>query len=80
VEWLDADHELVERFDRLYVPRKDPRYLRRNALVAAGNVGGERERAAVARLAEDDDQFVADHARWALARLDARSGEDADGA
>ena len=75
VEWLDADRELVERFDRLYVPRNDPRYLRRNALVAAGNVGGENERAAVARLAEDDDELVAEHARWALARIDARLAE-----
>jgi len=79
VEWLDADRELVERFDRLYVPRKDPRYLRRNALVAAGNVGGESERAAVARLAEDDDELVAEHARWALARIDARRAEDEHG-
>jgi epoxyqueuosine reductase len=79
VEWLDADREVVERFDRLYVPRNDPRYLRRNAVVAAGNVGGERERAAVARLAEDDDELVAEHARWALARIDARLGEADDG-
>ena len=28
--------ELVERYDRLYVPRNDPRCLRRNALVARG--------------------------------------------
>ena len=41
VDWLEADGaELVERYDRLYVPRNDPRWLQRNALVAAGNVGG----------------------------------------
>ena len=40
VEWLEADgEELVRRYDRLYVPKNDPRYLRRNALVALGNVG-----------------------------------------
>ena len=33
------DEELGERYDRLYFPRNDPRYLRRNALVAAGNSG-----------------------------------------
>ena len=45
VEWLEADgDELVERYDRLYVPRNDPRWLRRNALIAAGNVGGQAER------------------------------------
>src|ERR671934_239524 len=35
VEWLAADgQELVRRYERLYVPRNDPRFLRRNALVA----------------------------------------------
>ena len=71
VEWLEADGDaLVQRFERLYVPRNDPRYLRRNALVAAGNVGGERERQAVARYADDSDELLREHARWALARLD----------
>jgi epoxyqueuosine reductase len=73
VECLEADgEELRERFDRLYVPRNDPRYLRRNALVAAGNVGGVRERAAVERFAEADDELLREHARWALARLEER--------
>ena len=41
VDWLEADgDELRARYQRLYVPRNDPRWLRRNALVAAGNVGG----------------------------------------
>jgi hypothetical protein len=48
--------------------------------VAAGNVGGENERAAVARLAEEEDELIAEHARWALARIDARRAEDDDGA
>jgi epoxyqueuosine reductase len=74
VEWLEADGDaLVERFDRLYVPGNDPRWLRRNALVAAGNVGGERELAAVERCADDEDELLREHARWALDRL-ARRG------
>src|SRR5881394_2754076 len=37
VAWLEEDgHALVESFDRLYVPRNDPRWLRRNAAVALG--------------------------------------------
>ena len=75
VEWLEADgQELVERYERLYVPRNDPRYLRRNALVAAGNVGGEAERAAVERHAVGADELLREHARWALHRLEERLG------
>src|SRR5262249_52553934 len=38
VDWLTADDDdLASRYDRLFVPRNDPRYLRRNALVAVGN-------------------------------------------
>jgi epoxyqueuosine reductase len=76
VEWLEADgEELIERYDRLYVPRNDPRWLRRNALVAAGNVGGAGERAAVAPYADGEDPLLREHAEWALARLDERSAE-----
>jgi epoxyqueuosine reductase len=73
VEWLEADgDELARAFARLYVPRRDPRWLRRNALVAAGNIGDERIRAAVERYAQGDDDLLAEHARWALARLEER--------
>ena len=53
--------------DRLYVPRNDPRWLRRNALVALGNVGEDepRTRDALRRYAEGDDELLAEHARWA---------------
>jgi epoxyqueuosine reductase len=73
--WLEADgDELVERYDRLYVPRNDPRWLRRNALVAAGNVGGSAERDAVERYADGEDELLREHAGWALARIDERLG------
>lgn len=75
VEWLEADGPgLVERYDRLYVPRNDPRYLRRNALVAAGNVGGLREREAVSAYLDDEDELLREHARWADARIGERLG------
>ena len=42
-DWLEGDgDELVADLERLYVPKNDPRWLRRNALVALGNGGGER--------------------------------------
>jgi epoxyqueuosine reductase len=70
VEWLtlDAD-ELSRRYDRLYVPRNDGRWLRRNALVAAGNAGGAAVREAVAAYADDEDELLREHAQWALERL-----------
>jgi epoxyqueuosine reductase len=77
VAWLEADgHALVEGLDRLYVPRNDARWLRRNALVALGNVGGDdpRTRAALSRHADGEDELLAEHARWALARLEERHG------
>jgi epoxyqueuosine reductase len=74
VAWLEEDgDELVERYDRLYVPRNDPRWLRRNALIAAGNVGAPAERDAVARHAEGEDDLLREHAEWALERIDSRS-------
>ena len=70
VDWLESDDdELAERYDRLYFPRNDARYLKRNALVAAGNAGGRALADAVDRYAEGDDELLADHARWAARRL-----------
>src|SRR5215203_3063938 len=59
VDWLEAeDADLRMRYERLFVPRNDPRYLRRNALVALGNSGRPELRG---------------HAEWALARLEERN-------
>jgi epoxyqueuosine reductase len=70
VDWLaSADDDLVSRYDRLYVPRNDARWLRRNALVAAGNVGAAAEREAVEQYAAHDDEVLREHAEWALARM-----------
>jgi epoxyqueuosine reductase len=74
LEWLTLDPgELRRRYDRLYVPRNDGRWLRRNALVAAGNVGGEAELPVVASLAEDEDEVLREHAEWALERMRVRT-------
>jgi epoxyqueuosine reductase len=71
VDWLEAsDEELADRYDRLFVPRNDPRYLRRNALVALGNTGGDPSLAR--RYAASDDELLRENAEWALDRLGAR--------
>jgi len=70
VDWLERDgDDLADELDRLYVPRNDPRWLRRNALVALGNAGRPEDASAAARFAEGDDPMLAETARWALARL-----------
>jgi epoxyqueuosine reductase len=69
-DWLDRDPtELVEEFDRLYVPKNDGRWLRRNALIVAGNVGGDALRPSVERNLESGDPALAEAASWALARM-----------
>jgi epoxyqueuosine reductase len=70
LDWLEADaQELGRRYDRLYFPRNDPRYLRRNALIAAGNSGEASLVPAVERWADGDDELLREHAEWALERL-----------
>ena len=72
VALLEADDDtLLAEYGRWYVPRRDPRYLRRNALVALGNTaapGDARAVATIERYAEGDDELLAEHARWARER------------
>jgi len=79
VEWLQAsDEELAARYDRLFVPKNDPLYLRRNALVALGNSGGSEHARLVERYADDPDPLLREHALWALARLGSGHAGEAD--
>lgn len=64
----------AERFRRSPVKRTKRRGLLRNVAVALGNVGEARHRPLLERLAQDEDALVAEHARWALRRLDERLG------
>ena len=70
---LDAsDAELLAAHGRWYIADRDPRYLRRNALVALGNVGDGADPATAAtvrRYAAGSDGLLAEHARWAAGRL-----------
>jgi epoxyqueuosine reductase QueG len=63
------DRELVARYQRLYFPRRDPRYLRRNALVALASTGTSEHEPLLVRYAGGTDELLAEHARWALNRL-----------
>jgi epoxyqueuosine reductase len=73
VEWLTNDGAgLVAELDRLYVPRNDPRWLRRNALHALGNTGSPDALPLAQRWAESDDELLADAAGWAIDRIGER--------
>jgi epoxyqueuosine reductase len=74
VDWLDGGDELREQFERLYVPKNDPRYLQRNALVALGNTGTPEDLERAERLASEEDALLRDHAEWARARVRKRHG------
>jgi epoxyqueuosine reductase len=74
VGWLESDgRQLVTGLDRLYVPRNDPRWLRRNAAIALGNTGGREHLEALDRAAAGGDEVVAEHAAWAAARIRERA-------
>jgi epoxyqueuosine reductase len=74
LQWLEADgRAVVDEYRRLYVPRNEPRYLRRNAAVVLGNTGGAEHLPALARAAADEDELVAEHARWAIERIEGRA-------
>ena len=67
-----GDDDLLARFGRWYIPHRDPRHLRRNALVVLGNVGDASDpvqRATLQRWCDDDDELLRAHAVWAAARL-----------
>jgi epoxyqueuosine reductase len=77
VQLLDlADDELLDRFGRWYIPRRQARYLRRNALVALGNTGDGNapDVQRVLRIALDSgDDLLVEHADWAAHRLGERT-------
>jgi epoxyqueuosine reductase len=76
LELLESDDEtLLARHGRWYIADRDVRWLRRNALVIVGNVGDVRDRrvgTVLDRYRVGDDPLLAEHASWALARLDER--------
>jgi epoxyqueuosine reductase len=77
--WIDVvallradDEELLSQVGRWYIPRRQPRYVRRNALVVLGNVGdGDSPEVedVLRRALDGDDDMLRRHAVWAAERL-----------
>jgi epoxyqueuosine reductase len=66
------DEEILARHGRWYIAERDPRYLRRNALVVLGNTADPDDPAVAGVLAQvlhDGDSLLRAHAVWAAARL-----------
>lgn len=67
-----TDAQILERCGRWYIHEREPRWVRRNALVVLGNVGVGTD-VRVRRVLEDalvsPDAMIRAHAVWAAARL-----------
>lgn len=60
------------RFDGTPLSRTRRRGLLRNVSVALGNVGGPEALPALSRAAQDPEPLIAEHAAWALRRIEGR--------
>jgi len=74
LELLEADDaRVLEICDRWYIAGRDPRWIRRNALLVVANVAptpvNDRVRAVLRRYLVGDDRLLQAHALWAAIRL-----------
>ena len=70
-DWLEGDDvSLMRRYERLYVPKNDARYLRRNALVALGNTGALTDLPLIGPYLESDDELLREQAEWTVAQIE----------
>ncbi len=73
-EWLGTDgSRLIADLDRLFVPRNDPRWLRRNALVALGNGGAPGDAPLADGFVDDLDPVLRSVAGRARTRIAERT-------
>ena len=77
--WVDVmsiltsdDQTLLANFKSWYISDRDPKWLRRNALIILGNIGDSTDGATqniLKRYLVDSDSVLRAHAVWAVARL-----------
>ena len=65
-----SDEKVLEMAGEWYVYKRDPRYIRRNALIVAGNVLKNESHvwAQVEKWSKSDDKMLAEYASWALSQ------------
>ena len=69
---LADDESLLKEFGAWYISNRDPKWLRRNALVILGNIGDADDKLVVELLQKycnHGDAILRSHAVWAAARL-----------
>ena len=69
---LADDESLLKEFGAWYIANRDPKWLRRNALVILGNIGDANDKLVVELLQKycnHSDAILRSHAVWAAARL-----------
>ncbi len=71
------DAELLAEYGHFYIPRRDARFLRRNALVALGHSGTSEAVPVLTGYLQSPVAVLRAHAAWALGRLDASSAAPA---
>jgi epoxyqueuosine reductase len=70
-----TDERLLHDFGRWWLPDRNPNVLRRNAVVALGNVGDPNDQSLRELLTEhaaQGDAMISRHVDWSVARLDQR--------
>ncbi len=80
LEWLaslDAER-FAEVFRKSPIKRAKLHGIRRNVVTAMGNSGQLEFAPTLRKMAEDPDPAVAEHARWALQRLEQQNAESAE--
>jgi epoxyqueuosine reductase len=68
----DDDETLLKNFKAWYIADRDPKWIRRNALIILGNVGDafdENTQSILKRYLSDSEPILRAHAVWATARL-----------
>lgn len=66
-----TDDELLRRFEHFYIPKRRANQIRRNALIAAGNIEDRALFEVVAGYTGHPDPVLRVHAIWALVAIDA---------
>ena len=65
----ESDEVLLRTFAHFYVPRNDPDFVRRNALVALGHCGTAESATPVAGYLTSKRPMLRSHAAWSLGRI-----------